>query len=360
MKKSTRIFVKALAFALLCTSTPVLKAEEKSEATYPVRILLEPRKDAKFYQIEWLEYGEIERDDEAPESKSLKEKITDTTIERELPVRFQFFRLRSAYKEGLFGPWGDVVRIPRAQATTNPVEKSDKSEITNQPTDSTSSASENFSTENQRTDGNPTDEEKNHNANHAPQDTKKDNAAQVSLSGEVPHTYAQFYAPFLYGRDGFIVGLKTKIVLTAKTQSTPIEKIEYRVWAQGASAPEWKKYADGISVASFAQGAYGLFFIEYRATTAAGLTGPVKQNQVRVDTTGPKIEETEAKNGKPRFIFQDENYPIVVRIYRSGTLVQDVYFKQWRSNDFVEIQGEAQGYEIRAIDLLGNESTLQK
>lgn len=356
MKNSTRIFAKALAFALLCVSAPVLQAEEKGEATYPVRILLEPRKDAKFYQIEWLETGDMKPSEDAEPMRSLQEKITGTLIEREIPVRFEFFRLRSAYKEGLFGPWGDVVRIPRAQAA----EKSDKGEAADQTADSSSSASENLSAENQRNDGNPTDEEKTDNANHTPQDTTKDDRAQAPLSGEVPHTYAQFYAPFLYGHDGFIVGLKTKIVLTAKTQSTPIEKIEYRVWAQGASAPEWQKYADGISVASFAQGAYGLFFIEYRATTVAGVTGPAKQNQVRVDTTGPKIEETEAKNGKPRFIFQDENYPIVVRVYRSGTLVQDVYFKQWKSNDFVEIQGAAQGYEIRAIDLLGNESSLQK
>src|SRR6185436_12604046 len=112
------VFIRLLAATLVIFGGAALLTQEKpTEETYPVRIILEPRFDAKFYQVEWLENNDIEGQAAAPAKASLKEKITKTDIRRNLPVRFKYFRLRSAYRDGLYGPWGDVVEIQRPVKT---------------------------------------------------------------------------------------------------------------------------------------------------------------------------------------------------------------------------------------------------
>ena len=98
---------------LLLAAINIGSQAEKGEETYPVRIILEARPDARFYQIEWLENDEVSTDAEAKETTALREKVTRTEIKRNLPIRFRYFRLRSAYRDNLFGPWGDVVQIQR-------------------------------------------------------------------------------------------------------------------------------------------------------------------------------------------------------------------------------------------------------
>lgn len=98
------------------------------EETYPVRIILEARPDAKFYQVEWLENDEINGQADAPPEQSLREKVTRTEIKTDLPVRFKYFRLRSAYRDDLFGPWGQVVEIPRHQKAATKTDKDKNTE----------------------------------------------------------------------------------------------------------------------------------------------------------------------------------------------------------------------------------------
>ena len=123
------VFIRLVTAALLLFSGAALLTQAKpAEETYPVRIILEPRPDAKFYQVEWLEKNEVEGQNAAPADESLKEKITKTEIRRNLPVRFKYFRLRSAYRDGLYGPWGDVVEIQRPVKITQKTDKTEKTE----------------------------------------------------------------------------------------------------------------------------------------------------------------------------------------------------------------------------------------
>jgi len=103
--------IRTLLLAALFAAPFALTAA--NEEARPVRIILEARPDAKFYQVEWLEESDVGDDANAVPANSLREKITKTEIKRNLPLRFKYFRLRSAYRENLFGPWGDVVEIPK-------------------------------------------------------------------------------------------------------------------------------------------------------------------------------------------------------------------------------------------------------
>jgi hypothetical protein len=78
-----------------------------------------------------------------------------------------------------------------------------------------------------------------------------------------------------------------------------------------------------------------------------------------IDSRGPVIEERTNEDGSAGFVFSDEHFPIVVRVYQNGALVQDMYFKQWKANEMVRAPAGG-AYEIRAIDLLGNETILKK
>ena len=125
---------RILVFSVgVCLVAPLLSQSNTNsnptkEETYPVRIILEARPDAKFYQVEWLENDEINGQADAPPEQSMREKVTRTEIKTDLPVRFKYFRLRSAYRDDLFGPWGQVVEIPRHQKTAakNGKEKTEK------------------------------------------------------------------------------------------------------------------------------------------------------------------------------------------------------------------------------------------
>lgn len=428
--------------SLLCLFFALSAQEKAAGDTYPVRIIIEPRPEAKFYQIEWLEDDSIAGQEEAPPEKSLREKITRTEIRRNLPQRFRFFRLRSAYRDGLYGPWGEVVKIqrPTRQAKNKPGPTDDAkakgqqpggtpAEPTGEQTAAKKDAEQSADkSSGKRKDGakpvEPQDvfaqvldkdgkekwvlrgkelfadkldrndplwyeveclSEKN-----APENTNGrqryngpipftragqyrltlfntgDPAEQTPIQTwvfwvytDVPRTHVKFFAPFLHGRGGFIVGGKTKISLAAHFAGAAIEQIEYRIYPQGSVPGAWQKYEDEIEVSTFAQGQYGTYEIEYRATNVAGNTEAPQLRRLLVDARGPEIKEHPGENGSAEFSFRDENFPIVVRIYQNGLLVKDLYFRQWRANEVVKAPATS-GYEIRAIDLLGNETRLSK
>lgn len=375
--------------------------------TYPVRIILEPRPDARFYQVEWLEGSEISGEEQAPAGTSLLEKITRTEIQRNLPQRFRFFRLRSAYRDGLFGPWGEVVAIERAK----------KADVARPPGTDNAKPGKNRPAEGQDVFAQVIDKNgkqkwvlrgKSVAANRleassplwydvecltekeAPENTNGrrryeapvpfERAGQYRLNlyktedpaqsepaqswvfwvyTDVPRTYVKFYAPFLHGRGGFTVGGKTKISLSAQFSGAAIDRVEYRVFAEGASPGTWQKYEDDIEVATFAKGQYGYYGIEYRATNVSGGVETPQSRRMLIDARGPVVEERAGENGGAAFTFNDENFPIVVRIYQGGALVRDMYFKQYKASETVQAPAGA-GYEIRAIDLLGNETIWKK
>ncbi|MFZ5631017.1 MAG: hypothetical protein ACOY5B_17920 [Spirochaetota bacterium] len=396
--------------------------------TYPVRIILEPRPDARFYQVEWLEGNEISGEEEAPTGSSLREKVTRTEIKRNLPLRFRYFRLRSAYRDGLYGPWGEVVEIQRPTRLTK--KETDRPGSGKKPGSDTTAAAKPVkkkSTAKHSEDAKPVepqdvfaqvidkdgkekwvlrgksvaaerldqtsplwydveclsekDAPENTNGRrryegpvpftragqyrmnlYNTEDTTQNKPLQTWIFWvytDVPRTYVKFYAPFLHGRGGFIVGGKTKISLSSQFAGAAIDRIDYRVFAEGSTPGAWQKYEDDIEVASFAKGQYGYYNIEYRATNVAGSVEPPQIRRMLIDSRGPTIEERAAEDGSAGFTFADEHFPVVVRIYQNGALVQDIYFKQWKANENVRAPA-ASGYEIRAIDLLGNETILKK
>lgn len=435
-----------LVYFLLFSFSPavLVSAQNPPEPeTYPVRIILEPRKDARFYQIEWLEENEISGEEEAPKGTSLKEKVTRTEIRRDLPTRYRYFRLRSAYRDGLYGPWGEVVEIQRpSQQTHNQPSGKPGVPGSNAGEPGAQASANNQSPEGKQSPGKNTTAKKRP-AKHGagakpiePQDvfaqvidregkekwvlrgntlpadhldsntplwyeveclTEKDapentngrqryegpmpfvRAGQYRLRlfnsedatatamqtwtfwvyTDVPRTYVKFYAPFLHGRGGFIVGARTKISLVPQFSGAAIDQVEYRIYADGEQPGSWKKYEDEIEVASFANGKFGYYNFEFRSTNVAGTMEPPQSRRMLIDAKGPVIEERKAEDGSVGFNFTDENFPIVVRVYQNGKLVQDMYFKQWRSHELFKAPADA-GYEIRAIDLLGNETKITK
>lgn len=397
-------FIRLTTAALLVFGGAALLTQAKpAEETYPVRIILEPRPDAKFYQVEWLEKNDIEGQNAAPAEESLKEKITKTEIRRNLPVRFKYFRLRSAYRDGLFGPWGDVVEIQR------PVKAAQKTENTEKPPQKKPGDDQDIfvrvidkngkekwvlkgsavnATKLAKNDPlfydvesltNPEAEENTKGRkkyeNPVPFTnpgqykmnlyTAEDPAAQplqtwlFSVYTDVPRTYVKFFAPFLHGKGGFTVGGKTKIALLPQFSQVATDKIEYRVYKDGVTPGAWVKYEDEIEVNSFAKGQYGYFNVEFQQTNVAGITEVPQHRRMLIDATGPVIEEVKGTEGAPQLIFKDENFPIVVRVYQAGKLIEDKYFKFWNARDTFKLPA-ASGLEIKAIDLLGNETILKK
>lgn len=425
MKASYRLAATLMA-ALTLAALLYPQNKTADEETYPVRIILEPRPDARFYQVEWLESDEISGQEEAPTGKSLREKVLRTEIRRNLPLRFRYFRLRSAYRDGLYGPWGEVVEIrrPTRMSQNKPVGKikPDSNQTAAAPTPKKNRNTLRYSegakpVEPQDVFAQVIDRDgkekwvlrgKSVAADHldqnnplwydveclsekdAPENTtgrrryegpipftragqyrinlyNTEDSAQTKpiqtwifwVYTDVPRTYAKFYAPFLYGRGGFIVGGKTRISLSAQFTGAAIDRIDYRIYAEGSTPGKWQKYEDEIEVASFAQGQYGYYNIEYRATNVAGSVEPPQIRRMLIDSRGPSIEERAGNDGPAAFVFTDEHFPIVVRIYQNGTLVHDMYFRQWKANETVSAPAGT-GYEIRAIDLLGNETVLKK
>ncbi len=400
----TLVFIRFAAASLLLFGGAALLTQEKStEETYPVRIILEPRLDAKFYQVEWLEQNDIEGQAAAPANASLREKITKTDIRRNLPVRFKYFRLRSAYRDGLYGLWGEVVEIQRPVKTTQKTEKTEKAE---KPARSDQDIFVRVIDKNGRekwvlhgnsialdklTKQNPLFYEVQFLADKdAPENTngrkKYETPLQFTRPGEykmsiyasddpaaaalqtwnfwvytdVPRTYVKFFAPFLHGKGGFTVGGKTKIALLPQFSQVATDKIEYRVYKDAATPGAWVKYEDEIEVNSFAKGQYGYFNVEFQTTNVAGITELPQHRRMLIDATGPIIEEVPgAEPGILQLSFKDENFPIVVRAYQGGKLIEDKYFRHWNARDVVKLPAGA-GLEIRAIDLLGNETILKK
>jgi hypothetical protein len=432
MKTSHRQLV---LFTVVTVLASFAHGQEKSpkEETYPVRIIIEPRQDARFYQVEWLESNKISGEEEAPAGSSLREKITRTEIKRNLPLRFRYFRLRSAYRDGLYGPWGEVIEIQRPTRLTkqdtgraNPdAGRANNNEDKSANTGTTRTAQQESirqdaaakpvesqdvfaqvidkegrekwvlrgkSVAAERLDRTSplwydveclTEKDSPENTNgrrryegpvpftragqyrmnlYNTEDTAQTQPLQTWVFWvytDVPRTYVKFYAPFLHGRGGFIVGGKTKISLSSQFAGAAIDRIEYRIFADGSAPGAWQKYEDEIAVASFAEGQYGYYNIEYRAINVAGSVEPPQIRRMLVDARGPVIEERAGENGTSGFTFTDENFPIVVRIYQNGALLQDMYFKQWKTHETVSAPTGA-AYEIRAIDLLGNETILKK
>jgi len=394
-----------LGFALAGNSFP---QENKDEETYPVRIILEPRPDAKFYQVEWLENNDIKEQQEAPAQLSRRDKITRTEIKTNLPVRFRYFRLRSAYRDGLYGPWGEIVEIQRPvkSAAKEPVKQPDEppaakgakpvrpQEVFAQVIDKDGRARWVLRGKSVAADkldqNNPLfyDVEAIGNK-EAPENTngrKKyegpvtfENAGQYKMNlyntedtavtepiqtwifwvyTDIPRTYAKFYAPFLHGKGGFTVGAKTKIALIPEFGHAPNDKMEYRIYAEGSQPGAWNKYLDEIEVASFAKGKYGFYIVEFQATNVAGVVEPMQTRRMLIDARAPAVEEGSGEGGVKTLILKDENFPIVVRIYQNGKLVEDKYFKQWRANDVIKLP--AGSVEVHIIDLLGNEVVIKK
>lgn len=391
-----------------------------ADEAYPVRIIIEPRPDAKFYQIEWLENNDIEEQADATAGKSERQKILKSEIRRTLPARFKYFRLRSAYRDNLFGPWGQIVEIQRPQKATN---------NTGKPTANTNGANKPVNNGVKPGPGakpvNPQDVfaqviDKNGKVKwvlrgtsvpadrldqntplfydvecltekNAPENTNgrrkyegpipfvragqykmnlfatEDPARTEPLQTwifwvytEIPRSYVKFYAPFLHGRGGFTVGGKTKIAFRTHPSPVAVDKIEYRIYAEGKKPGAWTKYEDEIEVNSFAKDQYGFYTVEYQTTNVAGATEPPQNRRLLIDAKGPTIEEIPAgpDGGEPQLTFKDENFPIVIRVYQGDTMVEDKYFQFWRAKDTMKLP--APGLEIRAIDLLGNETILKK
>jgi hypothetical protein len=401
--------LRAAAFLLLLSGGAAIVTQEKSaEETYPVRIIIEPRLDAKFYQVEWLENDDVSGQKDAPAANSLKEKIVKTEIRRNLPVRFKYFRLRSAYRDGLYGQWGEVVEIQRPVKAAQQTDKAGK-----KPQDGGTKSSpdqdvfirviDKNGKEKWILRGNAVPGERLSKNNplfydleylsekDAPENTngrKKyegplpftragqykmnlyasdDPAQTVPLQtwvfwvyNEVPHTYVKFFAPFLHGKGGFTVGGKTKIALLPQFSPVAVDKIEYRVYKEGATPGAWLKYEDEIEINSFAKGFYGYYNVEFQTTNVSGITEPFQHRRMLIDAKGPTIEEIPGgEGGSLQFSFKDENFPIVVRAYQNGKTVEDKYFKFWNVRDVVKLPAGG-GLEIKAIDLLGNETIFKK
>lgn len=401
-------FFAGLFLALPAFSQNSPDTKDSKEETYPVRIILEARPDAKFYQVEWLENDEINGQADAPAGQSRREKVTRTEIKTDLPVRFKFFRLRSAYREDLFGPWGQVVEIPRHN---KPLAKNDK----DKPQKLTPEDEKKLKTrevlaqvidkdgkEKWVLRGNSLAADKLESANplyydveclsekDAPENTngrkKYEGPVQFLRAGQykmnlyntddmtkteplrtlifwvytdLPRTYVKFYAPFLHGKGGFTVGGKTKIALIPQIGGAAIDKIEYRIYADGEKPGTWQKYLDEIEIDSFAKGKYGFYNVEYQATNVAGAVEPPELRRMQIDAHAPVVENLPAEGGKTRLNITDENFPIVIRIYQGGKLIEDKYFKMWSARDSLQLPA-GQGFEIRVIDLLGNETVIRK
>lgn len=400
-------FIRLFALAAITFGGAALLTQEASkdkEETYPVRIILEPRIDAKFYQVEWLENNDVEGQAAAPAKASLKEKITKTEIRRSLPVRFKYFRLRSAYRDGLYGPWGDVVEIQRPVKIVQKPEKPEKPpEIkpgSDQdifvrvidkngkekwvlkgnavPADRLAKDNPLFYDVESLVDPEAEENTKGRKKYEGPVPFTRPGQFKMNLYAnedaagaplqtwifwvytDVPRTYVKFFAPFLHGKGGFTVGGKTKIALLPQFSQVATDKIEYRVYKDGATPGAWVKYEDEIEVNSFAKGQYGYFNVEFQTTNVSGVTEPFQHRRMLIDATGPVIEEVPGgAQGTLQFSFKDENFPIVVRAYQGGKLIEDKYFKFWNARDVVKLPAGA-GLEIKAIDLLGNETILKK
>ena len=407
----------SLFFLLIVATANVVGQSAQADETYPVRIILEARPDARFYQIEWLENDEVSTDPEARDKTALREKVTRTEIKRNLPVRFRYFRLRSAYRDDLFGPWGDVVQIQRpikSAANNTDIDKkpngdkkpaqktdTDKKPIKKTETQPTQNIFApvvdrngrqkwilrgNSVAADQLTSVKPlyyeveclTDKDAPENTNgrklyETPVQFMRAGQYKMSLFKsadpadsetiqtwifwvytDIPRTYVKFYAPFLHGRGGFTVGGKTRIALMPEYSPAAVDKVEYRIFAEGKAAGSWQKYEDEIAVNSFAQNRYGFYIIEYRTTNMAGNTEASQQRRMLVDARGPQVEELSAENGERRLVLKDENFPIIIRIYAGDRLIEDKYYKMWKANDYVKVPSEAT--QIKVIDLLGNET----
>jgi len=416
-------------FLLLIVATANVAGQSaQPEETYPVRIILEARPDARFYQIEWLENDEVSTDAEATDKTALREKVTRTEIKRNLPVRFRYFRLRSAYRDNLFGPWGDVVQIQRPiKSASNandklpngdkqPAQKTDtdkKPTTSGQKTDADKKPAKKTETQPEQNVFAPivdrngrqkwilrgnsvaadqlssvkplyydveclTEKDAPENTNgrklyespvqfmragqykmslYKSADPADSEAIQTYIFWvytDIPRTYVKFYAPFLHSRGGFTVGGKTRIALMPEYSPAAVDKVEYRIFAEGTTAGPWQKYEDEIAVNSFAQNQYGFFIVEYRTTNMAGNTEAPQQRRMLVDARGPQVEELPAENGERRLVLKDENFPIIIRIYAGDRLIEDKYYKMWKANDYVKVPAEAT--QIKVIDLLGNET----
>jgi hypothetical protein len=186
---------------------------------------------------------------------------------------------------------------------------------------------------------------------------------------DVPRTYVKFFAPFLHSKGGFTVGGKTKIALLPQFSQVPVDKIEYRVYKDGVLPGAWIKYEDEVEVNSFAKGQYGYFNVEFQTTNVSAITEMPQHRRMLIDAKGPTIEEVSGKaaaapeadkpSGELQLSFKDENFPIVVRAYQNGKLIEDKYFKFWNARDVVRLPSTP-GLEVKAIDLLGNETLLKK
>ena len=390
-----------LVVLLLFAGAGLGSQTKNNEETYPVRIILEARPDARFYQVEWLENDEVSTDAEVQEATSMREKVTRTEIKRNLPVRFRYFRLRSAYRDGLYGPWGDVVPIQRpvksaAKPTDGQPDKSQKKPASPEQKVFASVVDRNGRQKwilqgnsvaaDQLTSIKPLYYEVEClSEKDAPENTNGrklyENPVQFLRAGQykmslyrsadaaetepvqswifwvytdIPRTYVKFYAPFLHGRGGVTVGGKTRIALLPEYSPAAVDKVEYRIYPEGTAAGAWQKYENEIEVDSFAKGQYGHYAVEYRTTNMAGNTEAPQQRRMLVDARGPQVEEVTAENGERRLGIKDENFPVIVRIYAGDRLIEDKYYKLWKANDYVQVPAEAT--QIKVIDLLGNET----
>ena len=187
-----------------------------------------------------------------------------------------------------------------------------------------------------------------------PKETEPVQTSVFRVYTDIPRSYGKFSAPFLHGWGGLTFGGQTRSALLPEFAPAAVDKVEYRIYAEGAAAGDWKKYEDEIEVDSFAKGQYGYYAIEFRTTNVSGNTEAAQQRRMLVDARGPQVEELPAENGERRLKLKDENFPIIIRIYAGDKLIEDKYYKLWKANDFVRVPAEAT--QIRVIDLLGNET----
>jgi hypothetical protein len=73
------------------------------------------------------------------------------------------------------------------------------------------------------------------------------------------------------------VGGKTRIALMPEYSPAAVDKVEYRIFAEGSAAGAWQNYESEIEVNSFAQNQSGFYIVEYRTTNMGGNTEAPQQ-----------------------------------------------------------------------------------
>lgn len=133
MFTSKYYFQGILLSYLLCLLIwqPAYPQTEKHHAddTFQVTVFFEPSPGAIYYIVEWLEKKMSDKDAPSPKS-SMRDKVEESPIKRRLPHRFEYFRIRSAMKNQVYGPWSEIIKIEKPVPKIITKKKNDNTEST--------------------------------------------------------------------------------------------------------------------------------------------------------------------------------------------------------------------------------------